>query len=257
MQTFADHLVHVYETEDSVVLLPLYVDDLLIGYHDDHHMECIRGTLVQHFKMVIAGPASWVLGMCVTNDLLAGCITLDQMQYIQKVLDKFGMADCKPVPTPLPKKTILHRATDQEAHKACSYPYLQAIGSIMYTMLGTRPDIAHAVSTLSHFASHPGTPHIHALKHLFRYLKGTADYGIVYSQDGGSLLGCEANSIYGFTDSDYAMDPDTHRSVSRAIFLLARGPISWSLRLQSTISQSSTEAEYVASTEATKEAIWL
>src|SRR5260370_9956104 len=104
------------------------------------------------------------------------------------------MADCKPIATPLPKKTILWRATNQEAQEACFYPDLQAIRSVMYVMLGTRLDIAYAVSTLSHFTSCPGTPHVRALKHLFRYLKGTADYGIVYSWDGGSLLGCEANS---------------------------------------------------------------
>ena len=67
----------------------------------------------------------------------------------------------------------------------------------------------------------------------------------------------DINGIYGFTDSDYATDPDTYRSVSGAVFMLSGGPISWSSRLQSTISQSSTKAEYVASAEAAKEAIWL
>src|SRR5258707_5229884 len=143
--------------------------------------------------------------------------------------------------------------------EARSYPYLQVIGSVMYAMLGTRPDIAYAVSTLSRFASRPGTPHVRALKHLLRYLKGSANYGITYSRDGGSLMGCEItlnnDIIHGFTDSDYAMDPDSRRSVSGAICLLAGGPISWRSKLQSSVSQSSTEAEYVASTEAAKEAI--
>src|SRR6266478_4175356 len=120
--------------------------------------------------MVDAGPASWVLGMHITNNPSTGCITLNQMQYIHKILDKFGMGDCKPVATPLPKRTILHTATNDEAHEAHSYPYLQVIGSIMYAMLGTRPDIAYAVSTLSCFASRPGSPHVCALKHLLRYL---------------------------------------------------------------------------------------
>jgi len=137
------------------------------------------------------------------------------------------MADCKPAPTPLPEKMVLHAPTDDEVCEACSYPSLQVIGSVMYAMLGTRPDIAYAISTLSCFASHPGSPHVHALKHLLWYLKGSADYGIVYLCDGGSLVGCEVtldNDIYGFTDSDYAMDPNTHHSVSRAIFLLTGGP---------------------------------
>ena len=162
------------------------------------------------------------------------------------------MADCKPAPTPLPEKMVLHAPTDDEVCEARSYPYLQVIGSVMYAMLGTRPDIAYAISTLSCFASHPGSPHVHALKHLLWYLKGSADYGIVYLCDGGSLVGCEVtldNDIYGFTDSDYAMDPDSHHSVSGTVFLLTGGPISWRSRLQSSVSQSSTEAM--------KEAIWL
>ena len=145
------------------------------------------------------------------------------------------------------------------------YLYLQVIGSVMYAILGTRPDIMYAVSTLSHYSSHPGIQHINALKHLLHYLKGSMEYGIVYSHDGGGLMGCKSevksdeirNNIVGYTDSDYAMDPDTCRSISGAIFLLAGGPISWSSKLQNTVLQSSTEAEYIASTEAAKEAMWL
>ena len=70
-------------------------------------------------------------------------------------------------------------------------------------------------------------------------------------------MGCFKDNIYGFTDSDYTMDPDTHCSISGAVFLLASGPISWSSRLQSSVSQSSTDAKYVASAEAVKEAVWL
>src|SRR6266850_4809832 len=116
MRTFADHSVYIYETDDSVVLLLLYVDDLLIGYCNDHDMECIKSALEHHFRMVDARPASWVLGMHIMNDPSIGHVTLDQMLYIHKILEKFGMADCKPIATPLPEKTILRAATDQEAH---------------------------------------------------------------------------------------------------------------------------------------------
>src|SRR5258705_8790850 len=105
-----------------------------------------------------------------------------------------------------------------------------------------RPDIAYTVITLSRFASRLGAPHVRALKHPLRYLKGSADSGIIYSRDGGSLLGCEItlkDSVYGFTDSDCAMDPDTRRSVSGAVFLLAGAPVSWRSRLQTNVSQSS------------------
>ena len=86
--------------------------------------------------------------------------SLTQSQYIQKVLQRFGMADCKPVATPLPEKAILQAASDDEVEAAWNHPYLQVIGSVMYAMLGTRPDIAYAISTLSHYASRPGTQHV-------------------------------------------------------------------------------------------------
>src|SRR5258708_19314159 len=121
--------------------------------------------------------------MCVTNDPSSGQVSLDQSKYMRKVVEKFGMADCKPAPTPLPEKTVLRAATDDEVREARSYPYLQVIGSVMYAMLGTRPDIAYAVSTLSRFASRPGMSHVRPLKHLLRYLKGSANYRITYSLD--------------------------------------------------------------------------
>src|SRR5258708_2097751 len=177
----------------------------------------------------------------------------------------FGMADCKPVVTPLPEKLVLTSATDDKVLEAHSFPYLQAIGSVMYAMLGMRPDIAYAVSTLSCFSSQPGPKHVQALKHLLQYLKGSADFGIVYSHDGGTLLGSESkrilhsecDSLVGFTDSDYTMDPESQCSISSSVFLTAGGPVSWQSKLQSSLSQSSTEAKYLASSEAAKEAVWL
>jgi transposase InsO family protein len=261
-RTFADHSIYVYDAHGSTIIIPLYVDDLLIGYSEDEQMQCIKTQLEARFKMVDVGAASWVLGMRVTNDHELGRVTLDQTQYIHQVLQRFGMMDCKPASTPLPEKETYVPATEEEILAARDYPYLSVLGSVMYAMLGTRPDIAYAVSTLSRYASNPGTKHVRALKHLLRYLKGTQDYGIVYSRYGGTLIGCESepideNSIFGYTDSDYATDLSTRRSVSGSIFMLAGGPISWSSKLQPSVSQSSTEAEYVASAEAAKEAIWL
>ena len=117
-QTFANHSMYVYEAHDSVLFIPLYIDDLLIGYHDSTEMECIKSSLEHCFKMVDVGPASWVLGMHIINDPSTGCLSLDQTQYILKVLNKFSMADCKPTPTPLPEKAVLHAASEDEVHEA-------------------------------------------------------------------------------------------------------------------------------------------
>ncbi len=199
--TYADHSVYIYQTGSSTTIIPLYVDDLLISYNDNDAMLHLKAGLERWFKMVDVGPASWVLGMRVSNDLRKGTISLNQSLYIQNVVERFGMADCKPAATPLPEKLVLMPATDDEVLEARSFLYLQAIGSVMYAMLGTRPDIAYAVSTLSRFSSWPGPKHVQALKHLLCYLKGSADFGIVYCRDGGTLRGCESERVLCSHDS--------------------------------------------------------
>ncbi|MCO5605949.1 hypothetical protein L7F22_060135 [Adiantum nelumboides] len=114
----------------------------------------------------------------------------------------------------------------------------------MYAMVATRPDIAHAVGVVSRFMSNPGKKHWDAVKSILRYLSGTADRQLCYG--GGEL------SIKGYVDSDYADFVD-----SRWIYTFAGSAISWRSALQDCTSISTTEAEYVALSEACKEAIWL
>ena len=248
-RAYADHCVYILRRSNTLIIIPLYVDDLLIGYNDDGEMGKIKGHLEQRFEMKDLGPVSWVLGMRVIYDLSAGRISIDQSQYVASILTKFGMLDSNPTSTPLPEGISMLPATEAEANAAQGFPYLEAIGSLMYAMMGTRPDIAYAVSILSRFASHPGPTHVSALKHLLRYLQGTRQLGITFTRDGGSLMG--------YTDSDWAKDIPTRKSVSGGVFMLAGGPVSWSSKAQTCVAQSSTEAEYVASAEAAKELIWL
>ena len=128
--------------------------------------------------------------------------------------------------------------------------FQSAVGSLMYAMIETRPDIAFAVSTLSQFASNPNEEHWKALKHLFRYLQGSLSLGISYGKPGNQ-------AIIGFTDSDWAGDKGTRKSTSGYLFKLGNGAVSWSSKRQPTVALSSCEAEYMAATQCVKEAIWL
>ena len=132
-----------------------------------------------------------------------------------------------------------------------SVPYSSAIGSVMYTMICTRPDLAHSISLLSKYMSNPGRSHWEALKWLLRYIKGTVNEGLVYHS---SKKGVE---LTGFVDSDYAGDRDKRRSTTAYVFTLCGNCVSWKSQLQSVVALSSTEAEYIAATEAAKEAIWI
>ena len=128
-------------------------------------------------------------------------------------------------------------------------PYASACGSLMYAMIATRPDIAFAVGVVSKYMSNPGKKHQQAIKGIMRYLSHTKSMRLCY--------GSQDLSVKGYTDSDYAGDLDKRRSTSGYVFMLAGGAVSWRSRLQTCITQSTTEAEYVAATEACKEAVWL
>jgi hypothetical protein len=119
----------------------------------------------------------------------------------------------------------------------------------MYLAHGTRPDIAQATAAMARFTSNPGSDHVKGVKRILRYIKGTWDAGVRYTRGGGGLTA--------FADSDYAGDEKERRSTSGYIVYMAGGPVSWASRLQGCVSLSTTEAEYVALCEVTKEIVWL
>ena len=125
----------------------------------------------------------------------------------------------------------------------------------MFAMIGTRPDYGHTISMLSRFNVHLDTTHHGATKRALHYTKSTVDHGITYG--GQELKQGQGPTLRGYSDSDWAGDPDTRRSTNGYVFMLNGGAISWKCNRQSTVALSSTEAEYRGYMEAAKEAIWL
>ena len=244
-RTNADHSVFLHSNKTIVAV---YVDDLLIFGPDMSVIQELKAQLRQKFDMTDLGPCSHYLGMEITRDRVKGTLRMAQTTYLDKVLCAFNMADCKPVSTPMDQGLKLVKETEKTAAPEDVRRFQSAIGSLMYAMIETRPDIAFAVSTLSQFASNPNEEHWKALKHVFRYLKGTMSLGITYGGDG---------SLVGYTDSDWAGDAATRKSTSGYLFKLANGAISWSSKRQPTVALSSCEAEYMAMTQGVKEAVWL
>jgi hypothetical protein len=117
-------------------------------------------------------------------------------------------------------------------------------------MVATRPDIAHAVGVVSRFMHNPDRPHWNVVKHIFRYLVGTQDYGIKFGPK-------EPLGLVGYTDSDYAGCLDSRKSTSGYFFRFGYGAISWRSKLQDCTATSATEVEYVVASNAAKEALWL
>jgi hypothetical protein len=132
--------------------------------------------------------------------------------------------------------------------------YTIAIGSLMYAMVCTRPGIAHVVGVLSRYMSKPEKEHWTTIKRVFRYFRGTTSYGLCYQGRPGLEKVVDIN---GFVNVDWAGDLDHRRSTSRYVFNLFGGAISWMSKRQVVVALSTTEAEYMEATHASKEAIWL
>jgi hypothetical protein len=138
---------------------------------------------------------------------------------------------------------------EKEKEEMTRCPYQNLIGSLMYLSVSTRPHISYAVSCLSQYNTCFGKEHWTAAKRVLRYLKGTRDYGLVYEKN--------VEDIIGFADADWGANPDDRKSYTGYIFIFANCSVSWEARKQQTVALSSTEAEYMALSDATKEAIYL
>ncbi|XP_055590100.1 uncharacterized protein LOC129742249 [Uranotaenia lowii] len=147
---------------------------------------------------------------------------LDQEAYIGTVLNRFNMNDAKPATTPMnsgEKLTKEPTPKPEDAEQLKKIPYQEAVGSLMYLAQCTRPDILFAVNKLSRFNTNPSLKHWEAVKHLLRYLKGTAKYKLRYTRQGESKL-------IGYSDADWAADLDDRKLTSGYIFLLQSGAVS-------------------------------
>ena len=232
------------------VFVAIFVDDLLIFGPSMDEINKLKKKLNKRFQMSDLGPAAYYLGMEITRDRPNRTIYLNQTGYLEKILKDFGLWDVKPVTTPM--DTSVHLVKADEGFQASDHErtrYQSAVGSLMYAMMGTRADVAFAVSVISRFASNPDDSHWKACKRVFRYLRGSLEYNLTFS---GPL-----QPLVGYTDADWAGDHDTRRSTSGFTFSLGSGVISWQSKRQPTVALSSCEAEYMGQTQATKEAIWL
>ena len=258
----ADHCVYQFHDGDNVVIyIALYVDDLLILSNSMRRLDQFKNQLSQIFQMKDLGEAHYVLGFQIHRDRQARTLSISQGEYIKNVLDRFDMLDCKSVTTPLATGVKLLKSdcptSPQQVEEMSKVPYQQAIGAIMYAMQGTRPDIAYAVTALSQFSHNPGHVHWTGVKRLLRYLKGTIDYKLTYTGSPSSSVSIRSfPALSGYCDADWGSDLNDRRSITGYVFTLAGGAISWQSKKQPTVALSSVEAEYMASTQATKEALW-
>jgi hypothetical protein len=229
------------------------VDDMLIVGKNISRIKELKNTLSESFAMKDLGEARKILGIEIVRDRNEKKLYLSQEKYVEKVLRRFSMDKAKAVSIPLASHFKLsHKlcpSTDEEKLSMKNIPYSSAVGSLMYAMVCTRPDIAHVVGMVSRYLSNPGKVHWEAVKWVMRYLRGSSNLKLT--------LGCKKPMLVGYTDSDLAGSIDDRKSTSGYMVTFAGGAVAWQSKLQKCVALSTTEAEFIAIVEASKELLWL
>ncbi|XP_057962383.1 secreted RxLR effector protein 161-like [Malania oleifera] len=197
----------------------------------------LKTVLSKEFDMKDLSAANRILGM-----------------EIQKMLERFSIANVKSVSTPLASHFRLSTAqcpkTDDEVCDMSNVPYDSAVGCLMYVMVCTRPELAQALNVVSKFFLNPRRQHWDTVKWILKYLRGITEYDITFSRTKVIHQWC-------YVDADYAGDLDVRRSTIGYIVTPVGGPICWRSMVQSFAALSTTKSEYMVVAEVAKEAIWL
>ena len=233
--------------------LVVFVDDMVYTGPEDK-IKHFKETISTKYKVTHGGELKEVLGMQVIRDRQQRRTIVRQTKYITDIVKKYGLENARKVSSPMESK---QRLTAQdcdtlEGEMDSARPYNSLVGSLLYAAVATRPDIAFAVGQVARFMNKPGNKQWGVAKRILRYLDATKHIGIVFeaNQPGDNQLNIA-------TDSDYAQDEDTRRSVTGYVSRLGPSALSWGSKRQGVVTRSSAEAEYMAMGEGTQEALYL
>jgi hypothetical protein len=198
-----DHCVYSKQIGNHFIYLVLYVDDMfLVGNNMDVIKE-VKSQLSSKFDMKDIGVANFIMGMEIKRDRANIKLWLNQRKYLETILQRFNMHGSKPIKVCISIGVKLsadqHPKTHKEEEDMSHVPYASVVGSLMYAMVCTRPDITHAVRDLSRYMSKPGKEHWTTVNRVLRYLCGPASYGLCYQGRPGLD---KVVDIHGFVDAD-------------------------------------------------------
>eukprot|EP00873_Tetraselmis_striata_P005549 jgi/Tetstr1/425813/TSEL_016191.t1 len=231
-----------------ICILVVYVDDMIFAFKDAVWAADFKTALGARFDIKDLGVCAWALGMAVERDWDNATLKVHQAKYIDDMVHKFNLADAYAVSTPA---EVGADVPGSNKPLAAEMPYQALVGSLLYAMVATRPDIAEAVSKLCRVMAKPEERHWQAAKRVLRYLKGTKTLGLTFS--GGKADGL----LHGYCDADWAGDVVSRRSTTGFVFMLCGAAVSWKSQLQATVALSTAEAEYMALCAAVCEALFL
>jgi hypothetical protein len=240
----ADKCIYSKFTDCYGVIICLYVDDLLIFGTNMEGISETKKYLTSKFKMKDLKEVDTILGIKVKK--YSGGYALCQSHYIEKILLKFQRLGIKEASTPYDSAFKL---TENSGRAIAQLEYASAIGSLMYAMLCTRPDISFAVCKLSRYTNKPSTEHWKAIGRVLGYLKRTIGLGLYYTNF--------PSVLEGYTDASWITSASDNKATSGWVFTLGSGAVSWASKKQTCISHSTMESEFIALAAAGKEAEWL
>ena len=244
IQNPADHCVYIKHNER--LLIVSWVDDVIIAADKVTSLSNVKKMLMSEFKMKDLGNLNHFIR--IDFHITQRCIKMNQNKYIGRVLERCNMSNCKPRVTPCELKMDLSNDSDP----VDSRKYREIIGSLIYLMTCTRPDLSYAVGKLSQYLSEPRQQYWVAAKHILKYLKGTSHYELRYQKS-------EELGILAYSDADWASDQSDRRSTTGFCFYLSKesSPISWKSKKQPTVVLSTYESEYMALAKTTQESLYL
>jgi hypothetical protein len=227
----------------KILIVCLYVDDMI--YTGNLELTSFKHAMQSEFEMTDLGIMKYFLGIEVDQSTKG--IFVCQKKYATDIIKRFRMEECNPAETPIPLGTKLSKKDEGPTVDPTLYKSL--VGSLLY-LTTTRPDIMYAASLVSRFMESPKDSHWKMVKRILRYVAGTLNFGLWYTQS-------DDNHLSGYTDSDFAGSLDDRKSTSGHVFHLGTNLISWASKKQPIVSISSAEAEYVVATSASCQAVWL
>ena len=246
--------VFIKKSVKGFAILAVYVDDInLIGTPEE--IDETINYLKKEFEMKDLGKTKYCLGLQIEHS--TNGIMIHQSNYIEKILKRFQMDKAYPLSTPMVfrsldiKKDPYRPKEDDENVLGPEVPYLSAIGALLYLAQCTRPDIAFSVNLLARYSSEPTKRHWNGIKHIMRYLRGTTNLGLFYSNIGNNP------NLVGYADAGYLSDPHKARSQTGYVFSNSNAAISWRSTKQTLVATSSNHSEILALHEASRECIWL
>ncbi|KAM0063403.1 putative RNA-directed DNA polymerase [Helianthus debilis subsp. tardiflorus] len=244
-QCLSDVSLFVYSRDSILCYVLIYVDDIIITGSSSDFVTGLIGRLHSQFALKDLGQLSYFLGIQATfsEDVLH----LSQLRYLLDLLQRTGLADCRPLSTPVSSGRQLSRHTGDPLSDPTMYR--STVGALQYLVL-TRPEIAYAISKVSQFLQTPTDRHWVAVKRILRYLKGTISHGLCIRRS-------TCVDLHAYSDADWAGCPDDRRSTTGYYVFLGPNLISWSSKKQHTVARSSTEAEYRALAHTAAELRWI